>query len=155
MMIGNRKQKMADMRRTSKTEAICVAVVVFIGMGFAPVSGQQAAPQAGGPPQQGAGGRGRGPQGPPPIDPKPEELARVREKTEQIEKLVGELKAKHADPVLLNDVEVYAKAGRMLLEPLVDATKVEPPLQDPYQEVGLMVSLSAGWLDVVRCTVMR
>src|SRR5580658_3473315 len=53
---------------------------------------------------------------PPRVMPKPEELAKIREKTEQIEKLVAELKAKHADPVLLNDVEVYAKAGRFLIE---------------------------------------
>jgi pimeloyl-ACP methyl ester carboxylesterase len=65
-----------------------------------------------------AGGRGRGPQTPPPprVTPKAEELARIREKTEQIEKLAAELKAEHADPVLLNDVEVYAKAGRFLIE---------------------------------------
>jgi pimeloyl-ACP methyl ester carboxylesterase len=48
--------------------------------------------------------------------PKPEEVAKIREKTEQIEKLVGDLKAKHADPVLLNDVDVYSKAGRFLME---------------------------------------
>ncbi len=58
----------------------------------------------------------RPPAPPPPVVAKPEELAKVKEKTEQIEALVKDLKAKHADPVLLGDVEVYAKAGRMLLE---------------------------------------
>src|SRR5436190_6739068 len=53
---------------------------------------------------------------PPPVVAKPEELAKIREKSEQIESLVKELRAKHADPALLGDVEVYAKAGRMLLE---------------------------------------
>jgi pimeloyl-ACP methyl ester carboxylesterase len=53
---------------------------------------------------------------PPPVDPKPEELAKVKDKAEQIEALVKDLRAKSADPELLGDVEVYAKAGRMLLE---------------------------------------
>ena len=104
------------MTRTSKAAATVVASAVFMGM----VLAQTPAPQgsAAPPPPGGAGRAGRGvqPAPPPPIVPKPEELARVREKTEQIEKLVSELKAKHADSVLLNDVEVYAKAGRMLLE---------------------------------------
>jgi pimeloyl-ACP methyl ester carboxylesterase len=43
-------------------------------------------------------------------------LARIKEKTEQIEALARELKRKRADPQMLADVEVYAKAGRMLLE---------------------------------------
>lgn len=59
-------------------------------------------------------GRGRG--GQPPIQPKPEELAQVKSKTESIEAIVRELKRKHADPDLVADVEVYGKAGRMLLE---------------------------------------
>jgi pimeloyl-ACP methyl ester carboxylesterase len=58
----------------------------------------------------------RGGRGAPPIQPKPEELAQVRSKTEQIETEVKELKAKHADSDLVGDVEVYAKAGRYLLE---------------------------------------
>src|ERR1700728_3465004 len=100
------------MTRIWKVTAACVAALVFFGIVWA----QQPASAAAGSAQQ-AGGRGKGTQSPPPpppIDPKPEELARIREKTEQIEKLAGELN--HADPVLLNDVEVYAKAGRMLLE---------------------------------------
>lgn len=48
--------------------------------------------------------------------PTPEELARVKDKTQQIEALLQDLKAKHANPELLGDVDVYAKAGRMLLE---------------------------------------
>ena len=70
--------------------------------------GQQAAP-----PKQAAG---RGTPPPPPVNAKPEELAKVKEKTEQIEALVKALRAKRADPVLLGDVEVYAHAGRMLME---------------------------------------
>ena len=52
----------------------------------------------------------------PPIVPKSEELQQVEAKTEEIEKIVASLKAKHADPDLVGDVEVYAKAGRILLE---------------------------------------
>src|SRR4029453_19152917 len=53
---------------------------------------------------------------PPPIQAKPEELSRIKEKTAQIEALVKELKTKRAAPELVTDVEVYAHAGKMLLE---------------------------------------
>jgi hypothetical protein len=66
------------------------------------------------PPQ--AAPAGRGGRGAPPIQPKAEELAQIREKSEQIESIVKELKAKHADHDLVGDVEVFAKAGRFLLE---------------------------------------
>ncbi len=56
----------------------------------------------------------RGPQ--PPISPKPEELQAVKSRTEQLEAQVRALKAKHANAELVGDVEVYGKAGRMLLE---------------------------------------
>jgi pimeloyl-ACP methyl ester carboxylesterase len=63
------------------------------------------------------GGKKTGRPAPPPsIQPKPEEFATVKDKTEQIDALVKDLKAKQADPQLLGDVEVYSKAGRMLLE---------------------------------------
>ena len=52
----------------------------------------------------------------PPIQPKAEELAQIRAKSEQIEGKVKDLRAKHADADLVGDVEVYAKAGRILLE---------------------------------------
>jgi hypothetical protein len=58
---------------------------------------------------------GRGPAAPP-FQPKIEEMAKIREKSEQLEGLLKELRAKHPDPELLGDVEVYAKAGRFLLE---------------------------------------
>src|SRR5215475_5780914 len=58
----------------------------------------------------------RGGRGAPPVQPKPEELAQIQSKSEQIEAIIKELKAKHADPALIGDVEVYAKAGRILLE---------------------------------------
>ncbi|MDP9170833.1 MAG: hypothetical protein M3N54_09475, partial [Acidobacteriota bacterium] len=68
--------------------------------------------------QQPAAGRGagRGGRGGPPVQPKPEDLARIKAKTDQIEALVTQLKSKHADADLTGDVEVYAHAGRMLLE---------------------------------------
>ena len=54
--------------------------------------------------------------GEPPVQPKAEELAQIRDKSERIEAAVKELKEKRADPDLVGDVEVYAKAGRFLLE---------------------------------------
>src|SRR5688572_138240 len=66
-------------------------------------------------PQPAGRGAGRG-NAPPPIEPKPQELATIKEKTAQIEALTKELKTKRVDPQLLADVEVYAHAGRMLLE---------------------------------------
>jgi hypothetical protein len=66
--------------------------------------------------QQPGRGQTKGTLPPASITAKPDELARIKDKTEQIEALVKELKAQHADPMLLGDVEVYAKAGRMLLE---------------------------------------
>src|SRR5580704_4322464 len=59
---------------------------------------------------------GRGGRGGPPFQPKPEELQQVQGKTEEIEGMVKDLKSKHTDPDLVADVEVYGKAGRMLLE---------------------------------------
>ena len=61
-------------------------------------------------------GQTKGTPAPAAITAKPNELATIKEKTGQIEALVNELKARRADPVLLGDVEVYAKAGTMLLE---------------------------------------
>ena len=58
----------------------------------------------------------RGGRGAPPIEPKREELAQIQAKSEQIEAIVRELKAKHADADLIGDVDIYAKAGRFLLE---------------------------------------
>ena len=69
-----------------------------------------------------AGGRGRGPA---PIQPKPEDLAQITAKSEQIEVIVKELKAKHADADLVGDIEVYAKAGRFIVEfPELTTTQV-------------------------------
>jgi pimeloyl-ACP methyl ester carboxylesterase len=67
-------------------------------------------------PQTAGRGAGRGTPAPPPIVPKPEELSQIKDKTVQIEALVNDLKSRRASPELLGDVEVYAKAGRMLLE---------------------------------------
>jgi hypothetical protein len=95
------------MKKLATLAVASVAVVVLL-----PLVAQQPAAQ---PPAAGRG-RGRGGRGQPPIQPKPEELAQVKAKTEQIEGMVRDLKAKHADPDLVGDVEVYGKAGRMLLE---------------------------------------
>src|SRR5258708_27449286 len=77
---------------------------------FLPLIAQQ--PPAAAPGRAG----GRGGRGAPPIQPKAEELSQIKTKTEQIEALVNELKAKHADATLIGDVDVFAKAGRILLE---------------------------------------
>ena len=60
-----------------------------------------------------AGGRGRGA---PPVQAKPEDLARISAKAAQIEAIVKELRANKADPALVGDVDVFAKAGRILVE---------------------------------------
>ena len=62
-------------------------------------------------PQQPTPAAGRGGREAPPIQPKAEELAQIRAKSEQIESKVKDLRAKHADADLVGDVEVYAKAG--------------------------------------------
>jgi hypothetical protein len=58
----------------------------------------------------------RGGRGGPPFQAKPEELAAIKAKSEQIEATVKELKAKQRDSDLIADVEVYGKAGRFLVE---------------------------------------
>ena len=63
-----------------------------------------------------ARGQRRGGATQPSIQAKPEELAIIKEKTEQIEGLVKDLKASHVQPELVGDVVVYAHAGKMLLE---------------------------------------
>jgi len=84
----------------------------MLAMAFQPVIAQTPAAT----PAPRGGGQRRGNATPPPITAKPEELAKIRETTEQIEALVKDLKARHARPELVGDVEVYAHAGRMLLE---------------------------------------
>src|SRR5258708_18261704 len=61
-------------------------------------------------------GGGRGAATPPPIEAKPQELATIKEKTEQIRSLVQDLRARGAKPELVDDLEVYAHAGQMLIE---------------------------------------
>jgi pimeloyl-ACP methyl ester carboxylesterase len=62
------------------------------------------------------GGQAKKAPTPAPITAKPEELAKIKTQTAQIDALVKELKAKRASPEMVTDVEVYAHAGRMLLE---------------------------------------
>lgn len=58
----------------------------------------------------------RGGATPAPIEAKPQEIAAIKEKAGQIESLVKELRANGAKPELVDDVAVYAHAGRMLVE---------------------------------------
>jgi hypothetical protein len=53
---------------------------------------------------------------PPPVVATPAELAQLKDKSAQIEAMVADLKARHADSTLIGDVAVYAHAGRMLVE---------------------------------------
>src|SRR5580698_8246369 len=46
----------------------------------------------------------------------PDALSQIGAKSQQIEALVEQAKAKHVDPDLVGDVEVFAKAGRFLQE---------------------------------------
>lgn len=62
------------------------------------------------------GGQAKKAPTPPPLTAKPEELVKIKARTEQIAARVRELRAKRASPELVTDVEVYAHAGRMLLE---------------------------------------
>src|SRR5688500_7903378 len=73
----------------------------------APASAQNAAAAKGSPKKKAP---------PPPITATPTELAKIREKTTQLDALVQELKRTSAAPELVTDVAIYAHAGRMLLE---------------------------------------
>src|SRR5258707_11749522 len=89
------------------------SATILLVLAFQPIIAQTPAQT----PAPRGGGQGRGGGGtPPPITAKPEELAKIKEKTGQIEALVKDLKAKGAKPELVGDVEVYAHAGKMLLE---------------------------------------
>jgi hypothetical protein len=46
----------------------------------------------------------------------PEDLSQIKSKTTALESLIQQLKAKHADPDMVGDVEVYTKAGAILQE---------------------------------------
>ena len=81
-----------------------------------PLLAQQPAQPPAAAPAPGRAGAGRGGRGGPPVQAKPEELAKLADKSGQIESIVKELRAKHVDPALIGDVEVYAKAGRFLVE---------------------------------------
>src|SRR5437870_13383860 len=91
--------------KQSLSTVLVLALVALISQSGA---AQQAQPS----PTPGRRGGGT----PPPVQAKPEELAKIKEKTEQIDALVKDLKAKRANPELVGDVEVYAHAGQMLLE---------------------------------------
>ena len=52
----------------------------------------------------------------PSIKPTAEETRQIQSKTDELDALVQKQKAKHGNDDLVADVEVYVKAGRMLLE---------------------------------------
>ena len=87
------------------------SATIVLALAFQTGIAQQPAPPA----AARGGGQGRNAT-PPPVQAKPEELAKIKDKTGQIEALVKDLKAKRAQPELVGDVEVYAHAGQMLLE---------------------------------------
>ncbi|MCU1259188.1 MAG: hypothetical protein JWO80_2073, partial [Bryobacterales bacterium] len=85
--------------------AVCTAGLALLSMSA--ISAQQAgsAPKA---------AKGKAPQ--PPVQPTPDEISQIQNKSKEIEDIVKGLNGKHTDPDLVADVEVYAKAGRILLE---------------------------------------
>lgn len=89
--------------------ALCVLTIPF---SFAQQRGGTNTPAGPGGGQRRGGGGGQ----PQPITAKSEELQKIREKTEAIEGLVKDLRAAHAKEELVNDVEVFAHGGRMLIE---------------------------------------
>jgi hypothetical protein len=52
----------------------------------------------------------------PPYNPTAEELTQIRTKADQLASLIETVKAKHPDPALLADVEIYEKAARWILK---------------------------------------
>ena len=101
-------------RRSAAAFVFALAAGLALRLGIAQQSAPVRPPTS--QPQSAGRGAGRGTPTPPPVVAKPEDLARIKAQTEQIEALMKDLRARHADPELLGDVEVYAKAGRMLLE---------------------------------------
>jgi pimeloyl-ACP methyl ester carboxylesterase len=85
-----------------------LSATIVLALAFQPAIAQTNTPAP-----RASQGRGAAPT---PVTAKPEDLAKIKEKTEQIEALVKDLKAKHAKSELVDDVEVYAHAGQMLLE---------------------------------------
>src|SRR4051812_19942639 len=56
------------------------------------------------------------PQQPPPIKPTADEIGQIQAKTDELDGLIQKLRTKKNTADLLPDVEVYSKAGHMLLE---------------------------------------
>jgi hypothetical protein len=102
------------MKRPIRSATAFVLASLAVGLAIRVSTAQQ--PVTTPAPQTAGRGQTKGTPPPAPVTAKPDELARIKDKTEQITALVKELKAKHSDLVLLGDVEVYSKAGRMLLE---------------------------------------
>jgi len=92
---------------------ILLSVILVSSLCLQLAIAQQPAPPA----TQRGGARGRGAAAtPPPVEANAEQIAQIKEKTDQIRALVKDLKASGAKPELLDDVEVYAHAGQMLIE---------------------------------------
>ena len=97
---------------------ILPSATLALSLFFQTVTAQTPAPAAvpAATPAAPGGGQGKKAATPPPIQAKPDELAKIKEKTGQIEALVKDLKTRRAKQELVTDVEVYAHAGKMLLE---------------------------------------
>ena len=105
------------MKRLLSLATLVASLIAQTAMAQPPASPAPAASAA--TPAAAGAARGRGPAtpAPAPLQAKPEELAKIKSQTVEIESLVQALKkARQADPVLVTDVEAYAHAGRMLLE---------------------------------------
>src|SRR5690348_15117700 len=89
---------------------VLTVVAVVLAVGLHSAGAQQTAPTTR------RGGQARGGATPAPIRAKAEELSVIKAKTDQLSALVKQLKGASAKPELVTDVEIYAHAGRMLLE---------------------------------------
>src|SRR5688572_20918826 len=99
------------MKRLLSSAAFALSLLIYPGIAQTPAVAPTSQPT----PLVPGGTKGRGP-ATAPIQAKAEELTKIRAKTGEIERLVRDLKADRAKPVLVTDVEVYAHAGKMLLE---------------------------------------
>src|SRR6187402_3291158 len=91
-----------------------IIAALAVGLGIAATEAQQPVPPSGqvapAPAQPGRGGRG------PAFAPTAEDLAGIADKSQQIEAILTAIRNRRADAALVGDVEVYAKAGRFLVE---------------------------------------
>jgi pimeloyl-ACP methyl ester carboxylesterase len=126
--------------------AIYIGLALALQSTFAQTPAPAGAAAPGPAPAPGGARQGRGAAAAP-VQAKPEDLAKIKDKTLQIEALLKDLKAKGAQPELVVDVEAYAHAGLMLLEfPELMATQaaIDHAFTTLDQGIGRGQQLAAG-----------